>query len=71
MKKVLLFLFSFFLLTAQAETTITFQTDQTGVFAVVALASSEEVSSPPAFMITSTFTDYSITYTLTPTGESP
>ena len=53
---------------------ITFQTDETGVFAVVTvepLDSSEEVPEPeettqPAFIITSLFTSHSITYTLTP-----
>lgn len=57
---------------------ITFQTDETGVFAVVTvepLASSEEIATleeeiepeePPAFIITSSSTPHSITYTLTP-----
>lgn len=60
---------------------ITFQTDETGVFAVVTvqpLPSSEELPIPademtteerPTFIITSSFTSQSITYTLTPKGE--
>lgn len=52
---------------------IRFETDEAGVFAVVAvepLASSEELPvpepTPAAFIITSSFTSRSITYTLTP-----
>lgn len=60
---------------------IRFETDETGVFAVVTVqpsASSEEITTlpaledviepeePVAFFITSSFTDHSIKYTLTP-----
>lgn len=61
---------------------IRFETDETGVFAVVtveSLASSEEITAlptleeeieseepPAAFIITSSFTSHSVTYTLTP-----
>ena len=63
---------------------IRFETDETGVFAVVTvepLASSEELvtflvpeeeieeAEPPAYIITSSFTSHSITYTLTPIGD--
>lgn len=64
---------------------IRFETDETGVFAVVTvepLASSEELDTlsipedenepeePAAFTITSSFTSHSVTYTLTPIGEN-
>ena len=65
MKRIVLFLLGALLLTVQAEEidsplvhaeeyphVVTFQTDQTGVFAVVALSSSEELSTPdPSFTL--------------------
>lgn len=57
---------------------IRFETDETGVFAVVTvqpLASSEEITVPEeelgAFIMTSSFTSHSITYTLTPIEGEP
>ena len=60
-------------LAVDISSVIRFETDETGVFAVVItepLVSSEELpiseKPPVAFMLTTTIADHSITYTLTP-----